>query len=222
MKKHIKLYEEFQEEFTMFKTRFSIEEWLQNIGLIDYSILEDNSVNVNGESEDVNLKGMLDGYIPVQFGSVSSDFDCSKNGLTSLKGCPKVVGGGFNCRYNPIKTLEFCPKEIESEFNVQDCKLMTLILAPKEPWDYDGNPCTSIYDELGFTDEAHIKSLLVWGKQEPEEMTAFVNKLKDPDKDPSLYEKILQNKELRIIMGLEDVELEKTYKKVSDVEKGYF
>ena len=142
MKKHIKLYEEYSQEPEMFKTRMSIEEWLEGFEDIEYEIHEDNSVSITYGS--LELREMIDGYIPVQFREVYADFNISGNGITSLKGSPSIIGDSFYCANNKLKTLEFCPKEIDNTFVCFNNNLKTLVLAPKEPWDYKDNPCTEI------------------------------------------------------------------------------
>jgi hypothetical protein len=38
--------------------------------------------------------------IPLKFGELTGDFDCSDNKLISLEGAPKLVNGYFYCSYN--------------------------------------------------------------------------------------------------------------------------
>lgn len=45
--------------------------------------------------------------------------DCSGIGLTSLKGCPKVVTGYFNCSNNQLTSLDYAPEEVKGYF---DCR----------------------------------------------------------------------------------------------------
>ena len=47
--------------------------------------------------------------LPVKFGKVSGNFDCCKNNLTTLEGCPDYVGGDFSCWNNKLTTLEHRP-----------------------------------------------------------------------------------------------------------------
>jgi hypothetical protein len=61
----------------------------------------------------------LNGKIPVKFGKVNGNFDCSENGLTTLENCPYVVSGNFYCAYNKLTSLEFMPRGIGGNF---DCK----------------------------------------------------------------------------------------------------
>lgn len=44
--------------------------------------------------------------LPIKFGKVGGDFDCSNNKLTSLEGAPKKVGCEFYCTDNKKKFTE--------------------------------------------------------------------------------------------------------------------
>lgn len=47
---------------------------------------------------------------------VGRHFDCSQNKLTSLKGCPKKIGGYFDCTNNLLESLDGCPTEVTGSF----------------------------------------------------------------------------------------------------------
>ena len=72
----------------------------------NYTINDDGSIDVDG---DVDLWGKSLTELPLTFNKVSGYFDCGRNGLTSLKGCPKWVGRGFYCSNNRLTSLEFSP-----------------------------------------------------------------------------------------------------------------
>ena len=79
----------------------------------NYTINPDGSIDVAG---DVNLykKGLTE--LPLTFNKVTGWFDCGRNNLTSLKGCPRWIGGGFSCRSNNLTSLEFSPDYVGSNF----------------------------------------------------------------------------------------------------------
>jgi hypothetical protein len=82
----------------------------------DYSINEDDNgfyVDVYG-SVYLSFKRLKS--IPIRFGKVTHDFDCSGNKLTSLEGSPSSVGGSFLCSYNDLTSLEFCPSKVGGSF----------------------------------------------------------------------------------------------------------
>ena len=78
----------------MYKTRREVIDWLKSVGVIDYVINEDLSIDV---ASGVDLYNKLPGYelLPVKFGIVSGFFNCGNNELTSLIGCPDRIGMGF-------------------------------------------------------------------------------------------------------------------------------
>ena len=57
--------------------------------ITNYTINEDGSIDVDG---DVNLSGAKLTKLPLNFRSVSGNFNCSYNQLTSLEGSPQSVG----------------------------------------------------------------------------------------------------------------------------------
>lgn len=129
-----------------YNTEESVQEWLALQNIKDYVIHDDLTVDVNGS---VNLVGIIDNElysIPIQFGRVEGYFDCSKNKLTSLKGCPYFVRDIFNCSYNQLTSLEYCPKNVEG----MDCsnnQLSSLDYSPyqiKTIFDCSYNQLTSL------------------------------------------------------------------------------
>ena len=58
--------------------------------------------------------------------------DCSKQRLTSLKGCPKEVKSSFYCYDNKLTSLEGAPEKVSERFSCSSNQLTTLEGAPKE------------------------------------------------------------------------------------------
>jgi hypothetical protein len=82
--------------------------------IVAYTINNDLSVDVRGDV-DLYEKNLTE--LPLQFNKVSGNFYCSKNNLTTLKGCPSYVRRDFMCGSNyPLKSLEYCPKHIGGDF----------------------------------------------------------------------------------------------------------
>lgn len=69
--------------------------------------------------------------IPVRFGMITRDFNCSRNRLTSLEGAPKSVGGCFYCSWNELTSLEGAPKSVGMNFNCRGNGLTSLVGAPE-------------------------------------------------------------------------------------------
>jgi hypothetical protein len=91
--------------------------------LNNYTINSDNTIDVNGE---VDLYGMKMEKLPVKFGKVLHEFDCSLNQLTTLEGCPNYVGDNFYCYGNNLTTLEGCPNYVGIDFSCVECELTSL------------------------------------------------------------------------------------------------
>jgi len=57
---------------------------------------------------------------------VGVSFDCSKNKLSNLKYCPRVINGGINCSNNELVELDGITNEINGTLNCKHNKLKTL------------------------------------------------------------------------------------------------
>lgn len=106
----------------MLKTKSEIKQWFDKMGVKNYTINDDLTVDVDG---DVILFNKLLTEIPVQFNVVNASFYCNDNNLTSLKGCPKIVKYQFDCSHNKLTSLEYCPINVQS-FYCQANELISL------------------------------------------------------------------------------------------------
>ena len=88
----------------------------------------DGRVNVNGS---VRLSELNLTRIPIKFGTVSRDFSCSRNPLTSLEGAPRSVGGDFYCQHTRLTSLEGAPMSVGGDFWCYDSPLTSLDGAPR-------------------------------------------------------------------------------------------
>ena len=95
---------------------YQIQSWLDEYGVENYTINNKGEIDVDG---DVILGGInLTEFPPfIQFGVVKGLFYCVVCGLTSLKGCPRVVEGDFCCSDNELTTLKDAPKKVSGNFN---------------------------------------------------------------------------------------------------------
>lgn len=100
-----------------------IKRWLSYQRIMHYQINSDLSVDVDGS---VDISGNSLKRIPIQFGRVNGNFNCSRNLLKSLKGCPQVVLGNFSCDHNPLQSFEYSPKYVKSEYRCHPSPLQTL------------------------------------------------------------------------------------------------
>lgn len=106
-----------------------ITEWLDSIGVKNYSINQDMSVTVNGNLllDDKNLT-----EIPVKFKEVHGGIDVTSNKIKRLDWCPSIVKGSLEAWDNEIETLVGGPIEIEGSFDIDNNKLTNLQGAPKK------------------------------------------------------------------------------------------
>ena len=100
----MKLCEITQQSNQFLSDQREITAWLVRMNIKNYSIQPNGIVDVNG---DVNLYNKKLTSIPVQFGSVGEDFDCSYNNLTSFHNIHKIIksiGEEFLCDDHKIKS----------------------------------------------------------------------------------------------------------------------
>ncbi len=136
-------------KYKIFESNTKIDEICKKYKIVNYTINNDNSVDVNG---DVYLWYKKLKSIPLNFNIVNGYFDCHDNYLTSLKGCPVRVGswfscyindltslqyspqyvenGNFSCFYNKIESLQYCTELIRNNFNCYNNKLTSLQYHP--------------------------------------------------------------------------------------------
>ena len=107
----------------MISNRNKIIEWLYNNDILDY-VIDDNMVVSVNSSVKLMVNGG-DGYIPIQFGVVGGNFDCSGVKLESLKGSPVEVGGDFICDYNFLESLMYSPERVFGNFSFYSSNLLS-------------------------------------------------------------------------------------------------
>jgi len=69
--------------------------------------------------------------LPVKFRRVKG-FNCSRNKLTSLEGCPDYVSGSFLCSSNNLTSLEGAPSYVGGYFSCHDNHLTNYFKNIKE------------------------------------------------------------------------------------------
>jgi len=121
--KHLKSYNESINIFRNLKIKYICNKY----GITNYTINDDGSIDVNG-GVSLEIRDLTE--IPLKFGKVSGHFNCGRNNLTSLEGCPKSVGGVFDCHDNDLTTLKGCPKLVDG-FTCTDNILTSLEGCPE-------------------------------------------------------------------------------------------
>jgi hypothetical protein len=121
----------------------SLKNWVTGTFDVD----ENGLVNVTG---DVFFSyHSLPKNLPISFGIVTGNFDCSHNNLTSLVGAPKEVGGSFNCVYNRFVSLRGAPLKVGGDFRCSNNLLTSLNGAPTEVGGSFSCSSNNIYTLLG-------------------------------------------------------------------------
>lgn len=90
---------------------------------------KDGSISIDGD-----VTGMRSSLtkLPIQFDTIRGMFACGATKLTSLKGCPKIVGYDFYCDSTEIESLEGGPKKVGRDYHCQNITtLKSLIGLPK-------------------------------------------------------------------------------------------
>jgi len=111
----------------MLQTKEEIKAWLDEMGITNYKINKNLTVDVNGDALLVS-KNLYE--LPIQFGIVNGHFSVGYNHLKSLKGSPIKVKGTFDCAYNQLESLEYCPKKIGELFAFQHNNITSLKYCP--------------------------------------------------------------------------------------------
>ena len=104
-----------------------IEAILKDLDIQDYTIQENGTVDV-ASSVDISFMDLE--KIPLSFGRIRGDFNCSNNRLKSLAGAPHSVGISFFCHNNLLTSLEHGPHQLGKSFICKGNRLITLNGAP--------------------------------------------------------------------------------------------
>lgn len=138
-----------------------IIKFLNDNNIKDYVISEDLIVDVNGDVK-LRCNELLTNLrrIPIKFGYVSGEFDCSNNNLTTLENCPHTVKK-FDCSENSLINLKHCPLNITLNFYANNNKLSTLIDFPKSITNLStlDFSCNNIYniDDINHLEVSYLR-----------------------------------------------------------------
>jgi hypothetical protein len=125
---NIKNFNKFFQDFKRLGTKDSIKSICERYDIVNYTINEDGSIDVDGE---VYLSGRGLTKLPLKFRRVTGGFFICYNKLTSLEGSPKEVGGSFDCQNNQLTSLKGCPKSVGGSFECYKNQLTSLEGSPK-------------------------------------------------------------------------------------------
>jgi hypothetical protein len=111
-------------KYKIFESNTEIDTICKKYNIENYTINSDNSVNVN---DNVYLYNKRLESIPLNFNIVNGYFDCGRNYLISLKGCPVRVGSRFSCYRNKLTSLQYSPQYMENgDFSCRSNKIESL------------------------------------------------------------------------------------------------
>lgn len=92
---------------------------------------------------DVDLSNMGYKVLPLPFGRIQGNFDCSLNGLESLENCPESIHGDFIAYSNRLKKITKLPELILgnvdlsynkiTEINISKCEIQGYINLKNNP-----------------------------------------------------------------------------------------
>ena len=91
---------------------------------VPYTEHEDGTTHV---PDVIDLKGQQIMQLPDMHHVRSEGLDLSETQLTTLKGCPEIVGGSFNCSHTPLESLEGGPQVVDGAYyacktNIRDLR----------------------------------------------------------------------------------------------------
>lgn len=179
----IKLFEQYN-EYNQVKT------WLYKMGIKNYTINDDLSVDVDG-SVYIHEKKIKE--IPISFNKVTGNFKCTEINLTTLKGVPNEVGGDFNCSYNNLTSLEYSPTIVTGDFKCVANMITSLKGCPIRVNDFDcsNNKLESLDGcpqevELGFVCVNNKLTSLIGSPREVEDFFCVNNLLTTLEGSPSV------------------------------------
>lgn len=101
-----------------------IEVWLKKYHIENYMI-DPNTHHVHVKGHVFLMKKALP-HLPIQFGEVTGDFNCSANFLNTLKGVPHIVGGNFDVSNNWLSNFEHAPLVVKGKFTAKHNKINQL------------------------------------------------------------------------------------------------
>jgi hypothetical protein len=120
----VRYYELFEDQTEIKRL---LEEYFNITG--PHTIKPDGTVDIEGDCI-LKLAKKVN-QLPVKFGKVSGNFNCSHTQLTSLVGSPQSVGDGFYCYRNQLTSLVGAPQSVGGTFDCAVNRLTSLEGAPQ-------------------------------------------------------------------------------------------
>ena len=126
----------YLQNFSLFESRTSGALTAEQEAFLDQHTRGTWSVNPSAGLVDVQGKfdcssQGLKSLCGIRFGTVTKDFYCFNNQLTTLEGAPQTVERDFYCAGNQLTTLEGAPQTVGGDFFCSSNQLTTLTGAPQ-------------------------------------------------------------------------------------------
>ncbi len=119
----------FEDEFDDVFQPMPMEEFLKHLtSQKGWSQNSDGSWDVKG---DVSFYGMKLKKLPLRFGKVTGDFECSFNELTTFEDFPIYIGGSLDCMTNLLSSLKGFPKRVGRSIYIGSNELTSLKGSPR-------------------------------------------------------------------------------------------
>jgi hypothetical protein len=128
--------------FDKFAYKLKIKKYCFLLGIKDYKINKDNTIDVNESIyltdsfttnsakyswDEKKQKRWFRDKLPIKFGKVYGNFNISGCFLKTLEGCPSHVEGHFDCSNNKdLESLEGSPKFVGGNYNASSCNIKSL------------------------------------------------------------------------------------------------
>jgi hypothetical protein len=162
MKSYREFIKESKEDIIISGNTILLDSICRGLCLENYTINSNGTVDVD---DDVEISDLELYYLPINFGRVAGNFECSDNFLTSLEGCPTTVGGNFYCKRNKLTSLQGCPEIISGNFYCSNNKI-TNFKGVSEFFEgkfyCDGNPIVEIYHLFSNNNNIHNYKCIRW------------------------------------------------------------
>ena len=103
-----------------------IKTWIEQWN-VDYKIGVDGTLDIE---DDIEISG---GYekLPYKFGYCNGSFRVGGIGLKTLENCPEYILDYFSCSFNNLTSLKYCPKEVGGDIFMRSCGITEIDYFPK-------------------------------------------------------------------------------------------
>ena len=164
------LYDISKENISKKIAKIILDDYPKYFGMVPKEYIpKDYKIDLKDKKDLIFKIGSISSLIGICPEKIPRNFKCAGNSqLTSLEGCPKIigknfkiyinklkslkygpieVGGDYDCFGNQLSSLEYCPNKIKGDFNCSDNQLTSLEYSPnkiKGDFNCSNNQLTSL------------------------------------------------------------------------------